>query len=95
MIRRSVLGVSIAPDVSKNVPMAALLADISESNQQLLGIAERTGAIPLDPVPDICGAGPGCPAFFDGGQPTHADDLHLRPSFVKDHMTFLDQILMQ
>jgi hypothetical protein len=95
MIRRSWFGVSIAPDLSKDVPMAALLADVAESNRQLLGIAERTGAIPLNPLPDICGTGPGCSQFFDGGQPTHADDAHVRPSFVKDHMIFLDNILTQ
>jgi peptidoglycan/LPS O-acetylase OafA/YrhL len=95
MIKRSVIGVSIAPDVFNDVPMADLQANIAKSNQKLLAIAARTGAIPLNPLADICGAGPGCSAFFDGGQPKHADDLHLRPAFVKDHMTFLDGILMQ
>jgi hypothetical protein len=95
MIKRSITGVSVAPDVFKNVAMADLQADIAASDSRLLGIAARTGAIPLDPLTNICGAGPGCPAFFDGGQTTHADNLHLRPAFVKDHITFLDGILTQ
>jgi len=34
-----------------------------------------------------------CGAFFGDGEPKFADDKHLRPVFVKDHVTCFDGLL--
>jgi hypothetical protein len=61
---------------------------------KLRAIAERTGAKLLDVFPDICGSGEGCSPLFGAGEPKFADGMHLRPVFVREHLHFLDFLLM-
>jgi hypothetical protein len=93
MVRRSFAGISLDPQALSGAPLADVLSGAEGSNQRLLGIAKRTGAMTLNPVPDICGAGPVCSSFFGNGEPKFADTMHLRPIFVKDNITFLDNLL--
>ena len=93
MITRSIGGFKVDPDVLKGIPVSALIAATADENRRLIDIAKRTGAITINPLPDICGAGPACSFFFGDGEPKFADEKHLRPIFVKDNITFLDDIL--
>jgi hypothetical protein len=54
--------------------------------------AAAGGAVVLDPVPFVCDQG-ACPVVGPGGEPTHADRGHMRPWFVIERATFLDQTL--
>ncbi len=93
MVSRSFTGVKVDPDVLQGVPVAVLEADRADISQNLDAIARRTGAKMLDPLPDVCGTGPICSAFFADGEPKFADTLHLRPVFVRAHITMLDPLL--
>ena len=93
MIRRSVLGFEVDRHVLDGVPVSALEAASAAVNRRLRAIAAATGAQTLNPLPDVCGAGPVCSAFFDHGQPKFVDSLHLTPDFVADRITMFDRIL--
>jgi peptidoglycan/LPS O-acetylase OafA/YrhL len=93
MVARSVTGFRIATDVDKDVPAADLRADYATVDVRLRGIAQRTGATLLDVFPDVCGDGGGCSPFFAMGEPKYSDGVHLRPSFVRAHVHFLDFLL--
>lgn len=67
------------------VQVGPVLARLSEA-------ASSAGAVILDPVPWVCD-GDVCPVVGPGGEPTHADRGHMRPWFVIERATFLDQVL--
>jgi hypothetical protein len=54
--------------------------------------AASAGAIVIDPVPFVCDEG-ACPVVGPEGEPTHADRGHMRPWYVIQRATFLDQVL--
>ena len=83
----------IASDVEEAVPISELKADHANVNAKLRTIGEHTGAMLLDPLPDICGTGDGCSPFFGAGEPKFSDTMHLRPAFVREHLRFLDPLL--
>jgi hypothetical protein len=53
--------------------------------------AHSAGAVVIDPVEYLCRRD--CPALTDDGAPVYKDNGHLRPSFVRDNVTFLDAII--
>ena len=79
----------------RGVPTSDLRRSLAPTNERLQAIAARTGATTLDPFADICGAGITCPFLFADGQPVFSDGLHLRPSFVADHIHVFDGLLTQ
>jgi hypothetical protein len=60
---------------------------------RLRAIANSTGAIAVDPVDYICSS-VDCPTFADDGLPLYFDESHLRPDYVREHITYLDDILL-
>ena len=93
MVTRGLTGFQIASDVEEAVPVSELKADHATVNAKLRTIGEHTGAMLLDPLPDICGTGDGCSPFFGAGEPKFSDTMHLRPAFVREHLRFLDPLL--
>jgi len=93
MITRSLTGFQIAPDFDKPLSVAELRAAHAAVDAKLRMIAERTGAVLLDPFPDICGTGESCSPLFGAGEPKFSDGMHLRPVFVQEHLRFLDILL--
>lgn len=93
MVSRNFFGFSIAADVSRGVSLSELHAVDAGADQKLHDVAQRTGAVLLDPFPDICGAEVICSPFFGKGEPKFSDNMHLRPSFVQSRLHFLDEIL--
>jgi peptidoglycan/LPS O-acetylase OafA/YrhL len=59
---------------------------------ELAGISARTGAALIDPAADLCGNG-FCAAFF-GKDPIYQDIGHIRPYFVRGHITVFDKVLI-
>jgi peptidoglycan/LPS O-acetylase OafA/YrhL len=93
MLVRSYFDVEVNPASLAGVPNELLAAGNQEVVRRLHEIATRTGASLLDPMPDICGQGPTCSAFYADGEPKFIDTMHLRPDFVAHRIGFLDQIL--
>jgi hypothetical protein len=94
MVTRGVTGIRVDPNAEKSVPIADLRAVYARHDADLRGVAERTGAKLLDVFPDVCGNGETCSPFFGGREPKFTDGVHLRPVFVREHLHFLDFLLM-
>ena len=94
MVTRGVTGVRVDPSVENSVPIADLRAVYARHDADLRAVAERTGAKLLDVFPDVCGNGETCSAFFGAREPKFTDGTHLRPVFVREHLHFLDFLLM-
>jgi hypothetical protein len=60
MVTRSVTGFRIDPDFDNRSPSPGC-----EPFTIVDAIAKRTGATLLDPFPDVCGSGEGCPPFSE------------------------------
>jgi peptidoglycan/LPS O-acetylase OafA/YrhL len=54
-------------------------------------IAEAAGAIVIDPFATLCDP-EACKTTDERGAPIYKDRAHLRASFVRDHIDFLDQV---
>jgi len=64
----------------------------AEARRHLLLIAQRTGATIIDPLQFLC-AELTCRTVTRDGRAMYLDDHHLRASYVRDSVTFLDDIL--
>ncbi len=93
MVRRIPFDVSVSPLVRRGVSVARMEREQAAVNERIRAIAEATGAAILDPLSDVCGHASRCPVLDDGGKPKFADGLHLRPGFVRGHITMFDPIL--
>jgi peptidoglycan/LPS O-acetylase OafA/YrhL len=93
MVARSLTGFRVAPDVEEAVPFAELRAVLATDDVKLRAVGEHTGAMLLDPFPDICSSGESCSPFFGAGEPKFSDSTHLRPVFVQQNLRFLDPLL--
>jgi hypothetical protein len=60
---------------------------------KLKSIAESHGAVAIDPVNYICPLGD-CPTLAKDGLPRYCDDRHLRPNYVRQELSFLDDIVL-
>lgn len=94
MVTRGVTGFRVDLNSEKLVPIADLRAVYAQHDAALRAVAERTGAKLLDVFPDVCGNGEMCSPFFGARQPKFTDGIHLRPLFVREHLHFLDFLLM-
>jgi len=88
-IERRLGGIRLLPppqptldDVMK--PHAAVL-------EQLTRIARESGSEIIDPARYLCT--PRCTSANEAGAPIYKDSVHLRSAFVRDHATFIDDIL--
>lgn len=72
-------------------------ANVQRHRQDIGGrirdVAAKAGARLIDPDDYLCNKDT-CPAFIDG-QFIYFDTHHLRASFVRDHATYIDQILQK
>lgn len=62
-------------------------------NNKIRTVARATGATVLNPLHDVCGTGARCPDLYGNGKPKFADGVHLRPGFMRRHITTFDPIL--
>ncbi|SMC21410.1 Peptidoglycan/LPS O-acetylase OafA/YrhL, contains acyltransferase and SGNH-hydrolase domains [Andreprevotia lacus DSM 23236] len=75
------------------------MVDISAFQQKnaaiwarLRDIATRHGARVIDPIATLC-RGSICPAMSNDGEPHFMDHEHMRPFYVRDNATYIDQTL--
>ncbi len=72
----------------------ALDADEVRLHQQLMALAQRSGAKVLDPRQHLCNDD-GCLRMARDGRPLYSDSDHLRPFAVREYAHFLDAVLIQ
>jgi len=74
------------------VDQRKVVQELEPITSRLREIAKSTGAIIIDPIEFICRDGV-CPTLMADGSPTYRDQSHLRPAFVREHATFIDDIV--
>ncbi|WP_160256405.1 acyltransferase family protein [Acetobacter pasteurianus] len=79
--------------LEQGIPTRQLRNDTAADTAFVRALAAQAGAKVLDAWPDICGTGPACAVITPPATPKYADDKHLRPGFVQQHATFLDDVL--
>ncbi|MDR6535973.1 acyltransferase family protein [Variovorax soli] len=87
LIHGSRLGTMTASTMPLSAPFPPAQKRLQEQMRQL---AERAGAIVLDPAPAVCVSDQQCMRSGAGGDPVYKDGAHLRAGFVRDGATFLD-----
>jgi peptidoglycan/LPS O-acetylase OafA/YrhL len=92
MIQRTVL----APGFEIKIPRltrAELSKAVDPIDERLRVVARESGARVIDPVASLCDEIM-CPVVTDDGEPMYRDIAHLRPSYIRDHVQYLDEILL-
>jgi peptidoglycan/LPS O-acetylase OafA/YrhL len=92
MIRRTLLPPAFRIDIHSPA-RAAIDAALGPIDARLERLARETGATVIDPVPSLCNA-TSCPAITPDGEPMYHDANHLRPSYVRDSVHFLDETIL-
>ncbi|HXZ97136.1 MAG TPA: acyltransferase family protein [Burkholderiales bacterium] len=93
MIRRSLIKGGVYADV-KNINRDHFVAASEPVTARLKDIARRTGAITINPVDYLCGKSI-CPSLTEDGEPIYKDRSHIRTSFARDHVFFLDETILK
>jgi hypothetical protein len=78
--------------IDRPVPRFGVDEAVKPMTARLTDTVRAAGASVIDPIPDICGSGD-CPTFMEDGLPIYKDGGHLRPEYVRRHITFLDSIV--
>ena len=74
------------------LPRARLEAEYGAISRAIAATARAAGAEVVDPLDFLCDAA-FCQAMTEDGDPIYKDTVHLRPSFVRDGVTYLDEVL--
>ena len=61
--------------------------------ERLAALARDTGATFIDPTPSLCTPAV-CPAVTADGEPIYRDAAHLRAAFVREHVDYLDALVL-
>jgi len=78
--------------IRKKIPRADAEATLKPVAQRIAEIAHSAGATILDPMDSVCQTGE-CRTLAPDGLPVYVDNSHLRPAYVREHVTFLDPIV--
>jgi len=69
------------------------LVEFSGIRERLIEVARRAGVRVIDPVEYLCDSGT-CQVSSSEGDPIFKDSVHLRSSFVRNNVYYLDEIFM-
>jgi hypothetical protein len=81
------VGLKKAQFLRKDLP-----AEFPAMQRELRLVGEREGAIVIDPMDFLCNE-TSCPTTDAEGMPIYRDARHLRATYTRDHVKFLDQVL--
>jgi hypothetical protein len=89
-IRRSAWGLVllIPPTAPAEEKLLALYGKI---RNRLSQVGQAAGAVVIDPLDYLCHDGR-CPSALANGDPIFKDGYHLRASYVRDHVSYIDRI---
>jgi peptidoglycan/LPS O-acetylase OafA/YrhL len=74
------------------LPRADVDGELGGIDDLLRATAQAAGATVIDPREHLCDASI-CPAVDAAGEPIYKDASHLRPRYVREHVTYLDATL--
>lgn len=88
MIRRSLFSPAFTLDI-RPPSRRDMLEAVGPIGEKLRAIARESGASVIDPVEWLC-TKTDCPATTAAGEPMYRDRSHLKPSYVRTNVWFLD-----
>jgi peptidoglycan/LPS O-acetylase OafA/YrhL len=92
MIRRTIWAPGFVLD-RRPAAKAEIVQAFEPFVAKLRGIADRAGATVIDPMDALCDA-EACPAATLQGEPIYHDSFHIRRDYVRDHIHYLDDLLL-
>ena len=91
MVERRWLDFGFAP---RPAPRAALEDGWQGIEDRVRSVAQRAGAEVINPREFLCSPSV-CPSTFDDGRPMTTDGSHLRATFVRQHVHYLDPYVLE
>jgi peptidoglycan/LPS O-acetylase OafA/YrhL len=88
MVRRTILPPGFTVDIG-TPSYAEVFRAVGPIASKLVQVARDGGANVIDPMKSLCDEVT-CPAVSSSGEPMYHDDHHLRPSYVRENLHFLD-----
>lgn len=79
---------------SGGISLKSLEASFGDISRDMRMVAEGAGAVVLNPLNYLCQDGV-CSGVDSVGDPIYRDSDHLRPKFVRKHITYIDQTLLR
>jgi hypothetical protein len=93
VVRRSILPPGFRMNV-RTPQRSEVLEAIKPITEKLKNAARKAGAIVIDPMDSLCDTTT-CPGFTSSGKPMYRDSVHLLPSYVRDHVLYLDETILK
>jgi len=90
LVRRSLRDLGFV--VKQQVERSHADASVEPIASQLVKVASSSGATVINPIDELCREDY-CPTLDLDGMPVYTDDSHLRQTYVREHITFLDEIV--
>jgi len=90
LVRRSLRDLGFV--VKQQVEHSHADASVEPIASQLVKVASSSGATVINPIDELCREDY-CPTLDLDGMPVYTDDSHLRQTYVREHITFLDEIV--
>ena len=73
-----------------------LLSDLSQQvaiTERMRRLLQAVGAETIDPLTFLCDGKGVCPTVTPTGDPLYRDTMHLRPTYVRSNVFYLDHVL--
>lgn len=91
MVTRSVLNEEFVEINYGGILKGELIRYFNPIYQDLGNVAQASGAVFISPLDYLCGDSI-CPSLTPSGDPIYKDAAHLRPSFVRTQIPYLDKV---
>lgn len=92
-VSRAKLALLMGPQTYEEPSTRDVTAALEPISSRLRRIAAQTGATVIDPLRSLCNE-TSCPSVSERGESMYRDLWHLRPSYVRDHVTYLDEVML-
>jgi hypothetical protein len=93
MIRRTVVPPGFRVELSPVLSRADIQKLLGATNAKLIQVAQQTGANVIDPIQSLCDHLT-CPAVSPDGEPIYVDGAHIRPSYARANVSYLDETVL-
>ncbi|WP_161597725.1 acyltransferase family protein [Fluviispira multicolorata] len=93
MINRSIFNDRFSINI-QNVSKVDIINSKNSFLKRLKNVVIEAGAQVIDPLDYLCGKDSICPSTYEN-KPIYKDAGHLRASFVREHITYLDFLILQ
>jgi hypothetical protein len=91
MVQRELLGMGFRMHVAE-LSRAQMDSAVAWIDARLRALAQRAGAAVIDPLEFLCDHAR-CATLDADGDPMYRDEMHLRPAYVREHVSYLDEVL--